>query len=190
MYAVQIGASLQKPKVSWLVITEFTSQRTNLSPFTKGCREWDASMWLTQFLGSSELQQTDPQTENQLLQADPGGSAASKSELNPLHPIWHRLTRILPLEPNLTFETVNGPPKPIPPFEIHFNMSTSGSTSLADVGLSAIEWSASEGLFLVRLANTCAVLLELTRSKPKTTRLFQCPPNLYFKHTSNFRLWV
>ena len=25
-------------------ITAFTSQRTNLSPFTKGCREWDASM--------------------------------------------------------------------------------------------------------------------------------------------------
>ena len=27
-----------------LVITAFTSSRTNLSPFTKGCREWDASM--------------------------------------------------------------------------------------------------------------------------------------------------
>ena len=40
--------------------------------------------------------------------------------------------------------------------------------------------------FLVRLANTCAVLLELTRSKPETTRPFQCPPNLYFKHTSTF----
>jgi hypothetical protein len=25
-------------------ITAFTSLRTNLSPFTKGCREWDASM--------------------------------------------------------------------------------------------------------------------------------------------------
>ncbi len=25
-------------------ITAFTSYRTNLSPFTKGCREWDASM--------------------------------------------------------------------------------------------------------------------------------------------------
>ena len=24
--------------------------RTNLSPFTKGCREWDASMWLPEFL--------------------------------------------------------------------------------------------------------------------------------------------
>ena len=34
----------------------------------------------------------------------------------------------------------------------------------------------------MRLANTCAVLLELTRSKPETTRPFQCPPNLYFKH--------
>ena len=31
-------------------ITAFTSYRTNLSPFTKGCREWDASMWLLQFL--------------------------------------------------------------------------------------------------------------------------------------------
>ena len=27
-----------------LCITAFTSERTNLSPFTKGCREWDASM--------------------------------------------------------------------------------------------------------------------------------------------------
>ena len=27
-----------------LAITAFTSRRTNLSPFTKGCREWDASM--------------------------------------------------------------------------------------------------------------------------------------------------
>ena len=26
------------------IITAFTSQRTNLSPFTKACREWDASM--------------------------------------------------------------------------------------------------------------------------------------------------
>ena len=34
-------------------ITAFTSWRTNLSPFTKGCREWDASMWLPQFLRSS-----------------------------------------------------------------------------------------------------------------------------------------
>ena len=33
-------------------ITAFTSWRTNLSPFTKGCREWDASMWLPQFLRS------------------------------------------------------------------------------------------------------------------------------------------
>jgi len=32
-------------------ITAFTSRRTNLSPFTKGCRERDASMWLLQFLG-------------------------------------------------------------------------------------------------------------------------------------------
>ena len=31
--------------------------------------------------------QTHKQRENQLLQAEPGGSAASKSELNPLHPI-------------------------------------------------------------------------------------------------------
>jgi len=31
-------------------ITAFTSWRTNLSPFTKGCREWDASMWLPEFL--------------------------------------------------------------------------------------------------------------------------------------------
>ena len=31
-------------------ITAFTSLRTNLSPFTKGCREWDASMWLPKFL--------------------------------------------------------------------------------------------------------------------------------------------
>ena len=30
--------------LSSYVITAFTSQRTNLSPFTKGCREWDASM--------------------------------------------------------------------------------------------------------------------------------------------------
>ena len=27
-----------------LTITAFTSYRTNLSPFTKGCREWDAAM--------------------------------------------------------------------------------------------------------------------------------------------------
>ena len=27
-----------------LGITAFTSYRTNLSPFTKGCREWDAAM--------------------------------------------------------------------------------------------------------------------------------------------------
>ena len=33
-------------------ITAFTSWRTNLSPFSKGCREWDASMWLPQFLRS------------------------------------------------------------------------------------------------------------------------------------------
>ena len=33
-------------------ITAFTSQRTNLSPFTKGCRERDASMWLTQLGGN------------------------------------------------------------------------------------------------------------------------------------------
>ena len=26
------------------------------SPFTKGCREWDASVWLSQFLGSLVLQ--------------------------------------------------------------------------------------------------------------------------------------
>lgn len=31
-------------------ITAFTSERTNLSPFTKGCRERDASMWLQLFL--------------------------------------------------------------------------------------------------------------------------------------------
>ena len=31
-------------------ITAFTSLRTNLSPFIKGCREWDASMWLPEFL--------------------------------------------------------------------------------------------------------------------------------------------
>ena len=31
-------------------ITAFTSRRTNLSPFTKGCRERDASMWLPEFL--------------------------------------------------------------------------------------------------------------------------------------------
>lgn len=37
-------------------ITAFTSYRTNLSPFTKSCREWDASMWLSQFLGSLVLQ--------------------------------------------------------------------------------------------------------------------------------------
>ena len=35
----------------------------------------------------------------------------------------------------------------------------------------------------MRLANTCAVLLELTRSKPETTRPFQCPPNLCLKKT-------
>ena len=34
-----------------LCITAFTSGRTNLSPFTKGCRERDASMWLFEFLG-------------------------------------------------------------------------------------------------------------------------------------------
>ena len=34
-------------------ITAFTSLRTNLSPFTKGCRERDASMWLHQFLRRS-----------------------------------------------------------------------------------------------------------------------------------------
>ena len=35
-------ASLARCVVSG--ITAFTSYRTNLSPFTKGCREWDAAM--------------------------------------------------------------------------------------------------------------------------------------------------
>ena len=39
-------------------ITAFTSWRTNLSPFTKGCREWDASMWLPQFLRSPKAPTT------------------------------------------------------------------------------------------------------------------------------------
>ena len=38
-------------------ITAFPSQRTNLSPFTKGCRERDASMWLSQIFGEFPLQQ-------------------------------------------------------------------------------------------------------------------------------------
>ena len=36
-----------------ITITAFTSWRTNLSPFTKGCREWDAAMWLSNFCGAS-----------------------------------------------------------------------------------------------------------------------------------------
>jgi hypothetical protein len=32
-------------------------ERTNLSPFTKGCRESDASVWLHQFLGSLDSNQ-------------------------------------------------------------------------------------------------------------------------------------
>jgi hypothetical protein len=35
-------------------ITVFTSSRTNLSPFTKGCRERDTSMWISQFLRGIE----------------------------------------------------------------------------------------------------------------------------------------
>ena len=38
------------PRLVLVSITAFTSWRTNLSPFTKGCRERDASMWLIEFL--------------------------------------------------------------------------------------------------------------------------------------------
>ena len=37
---------LQTPAGILLLIAAFTAWRTNLSPFSKGCRERDASMWL------------------------------------------------------------------------------------------------------------------------------------------------
>ena len=38
------GFQVLSPQAAMPSITAFTSYRTNLSPFTKGCREWDAAM--------------------------------------------------------------------------------------------------------------------------------------------------
>ena len=39
-----LGVKTSQMASNPISITAFISQRTNLSPFTKGCREWDASM--------------------------------------------------------------------------------------------------------------------------------------------------